>query len=84
MFGDMLEVSLCLVFLGRSLRQLLLLLLLLLPKTLLQALCESCLLFEQHPRFRGLISSKFQVRHCLLVTREVQRGGGMGCGACRQ
>ena len=83
MFGDMLEVSLCLVFLGRSLRQLLLLLLLL-PKTLLQALCESCLLFEQHPRFRGLISSKFQVRHCLLVTREVQRGGGMGCGACRQ
>ena len=82
MFGDMLEVSLCLVFLGRSLRQLLLLLLL--PKNLLQALCESCLLFEQHPRFRGLISSKFQVRHCLLVTREVQRGGGMGCGACRQ
>ena len=74
MFGDMLEVSLCLVFLGRSLRQLLLLLLLL-PKTLLQALCESCLLFEQHPRFRGLISSKFPVRHCLLVTREVQRGG---------
>ena len=68
----MMEVSLCLVFLGRSLRQLLLLLL---PKNLLQALCESCLLFEQHPRFRGLISSKFPVRHCLLVTREVQRGG---------
>ena len=41
----MLEVSLCLVFLGRSLRQLLLLLLLL-PKTLLEALCESRLLFE--------------------------------------
>ena len=78
----MLEVSLCLVFIGRSLRQLLLLLLL--PKNLLQTLCESCLLFEQHPRFRGLISSKFPVRHCLLVTREVQRGGGMGCGACRQ
>ena len=80
MFGDMLEVSLCLVYLGRSLTQLLLLL----PKNLLEALCESCLLFEQHPRVRGLISSKFQVRHCLLVTREVQRGGGMGCGACHQ